>query len=269
MTPRGRPPLIPPESRIHAASLYLQGYTLAEVGTFFGVTRERIRQIIRDMGIIEPRQKRGRWTAQRRDVERRTHFTPELCAYIYQTYIEQGYSKKRTAKYLGVGTGYVEQAFRYGGYKADGNLHHDWAMERKTTDECVVSLQKAYEELGRPEILKVDSYRRLKRGRSDLVGDITIAKRLGSWIKACETAGVPHGTAIREYAPPQYARAIDDLLACYRRLGHIPTFTEYIRFAQNTDHLSPATMRNYFGTWTKVRAMLTEIVEGGRDAATP
>ena len=194
-------------------SLRVQGMTLQEIADQFGMTRERVRQIIKSEGVAEAR------AARKLEAERRAR--------------QQAEDRARELD--------VRSAAR----------HEARSAERRQI--VIQSLQRAAT-YAHP--LTGAAYDRLIE-----IGEIagpsrqTVANVFGSWIEACDAAGIECGRSARVEYKRRWSKA--EMLAyvriCQSEIGRVPTAHGYDAWAKTYDGApSAGTVRNNFGLWSNV-----------------
>jgi hypothetical protein len=231
------------------AAEYAAGASLAEVGRVHGVTRERVRQVLKKHGfdMIELKRSSKEIRRQRKGEALETLVIERLRA---------GASPQTVAQEAGVPLDTVQLL---------GDVHPDVMamarLERKQVTpiysdaEILDCLQIANGELGGvmtgAEYGEVASSRRLADGRP-WPGRQTAMGRFGSWRRALASAGLPANASSAMAGRRQFDQehCIDAILEVERALGHVPSAREYDIYSRDHGGVpSLATVRHRHGQW--------------------
>lgn len=231
------------------AALYEAGATLEEVGRSYGLTRERIRQVLRKYGFDV-----GTLKAASRSARQRRK-TVELEAFIGDR-LSAGEPLHKIASAAGVSLSAVGRTGL-----VDPDLIAIAQLDRKPVTplysdmEVIDCLKLANQELGGVmtsiEYEKAAANRMLPDGRN-WPGRQTAMGRFGSWRTALMAAGLPANPSSAIAGKRQYemAHCIDAILEVERYLGRVPTAREYERYARLNGGLpSLSTVRHRHGQW--------------------
>jgi transposase len=231
-----------------------QGLSLDEIALRFGVSRERVRQILRAFGAPDPELVAS--ARRRRAAELAEARVDELLA-LWRA----GAQPRNAASALGLQAAACRSTiarFATDVDKAARRASLSGARGAKTYTErdIIVALRAVAAGLGRVPSAK--EYALLARGL-ELPSLPTVLNRMGGWSRAVEAAGM---TPISAHATSRTRRWTDS--ACWdalRRvvdeLGEIPTVVSYDRHAAGRPDLpSSATLRNRLGRWTAISAQL-------------
>ena len=231
-----------------------QGFSLDEIALRFGVSRERVRQILRAFGAPDPelvanaRRRRAAQLAEQR--------VDELLA-LWRA----GHEPRRAATALGLQAAACRSTiarFATDVDKAARRASLSGARGAPTYSErdIIVALRAVAAGLGRVPSAK--EYALLARGL-ELPSLPTVLNRMGGWSSAVQAAGM---TPVAAHTSSRTRRWTDS--ACWdalRRvvdeLGGIPTVVSYDRHATGRPDLpSSATLRNRLGRWSAIAAQL-------------
>lgn len=235
------------------AQMRLAGKTLEQIGREFGVSRERVRQILRDAGgptrsdVNDAKRKRQMAIRDRlrRDVEESVR--PLLAARGPMSALE-------VAEHTGLHVEIVAEHW-------PTDLVHMRIRETKGVEQTWAD-DEIYESLREAAIYE---FPLTAKGYSDLlrVGQVRgpslqrINQRFGGWANACEGAGVEHGGSGRSANESRWTD--NELLAFVRDYLVDPDwpnssrhFDEWKR-ANAPDAPSFQTLRNRLGSWTKAK----------------
>jgi Homing endonuclease associated repeat/Sigma-70, region 4 len=243
----------PPARVERMAGAYAAGATLQAIGDEYSLSRERVRQILRDAGYDLDALKAKARTARRRRISR--EHGPAI-----REMLSSGRSPSEVAGALGVALDLVKRidASDPSYARARRVVRRKAYSLKYMDDELLDCLREANSALG--GILTTAAYDEYARGRT--LGDgrpwpthQTAFLRFGSWRSALEQAGLPAN------APSPIAgrrlfsegHCIDAILEVERSVGRLPTVAEYERHAAEMAGVLPssATIRNRFGSWRR------------------
>jgi transposase len=231
------------------------GYSLDEIAARFGVTRERVRQILRAHGapdpelVAEARRQRAALLAESR--------VDELLA-LWRA----GHEPGSAASALGLQTAACKTTIARFATEVDkaarrASLAGARGVQTYSDRDIIVALRAVAAALARVPSAK--EYALLARGM-ELPSLPTVLNRMGGWTRAVEAAGM---TPLAAPSAATRTRRWNDA-ACWaalRRvvgeLGEVPTVLSYERHASGRDDLpSAATLRNRLGRWSAITARL-------------
>jgi transposase len=231
--------------------LYESGWTLEQVAQEFGVSRERVRQILRQFSYGT--RSVGESSALKRDQLRVLH------GHRIRMLLAEGLTTAEAADRLGVTEHFVKT------YLADDpelNRHRHAYRNRRaekprySDEELIELLQEASHELG--GVLTAAGYTALSRTRQLPDGrpwptHQTHALRFGTWVAALARAGLQSNKSSPIAGMRIFDRAhcIDALVEAQRELGRFPTAAEYEAWATGKNGAVPslATLRHRCGGW--------------------
>jgi hypothetical protein len=233
------------------------GARLAEIGAEFGLTRERVRQIIAEHG-GPSRRTVAQFAAERAEQARLE--LRERALSVLDT--QPGVSLAELSEALGERPAAVRAAL---GADARRLLRHSKArIGRVDSDELLEGLRLAAELTDGP--LTGTAYDRIE-SMLGLQSRVRIVQRFGTWVSACELAGVTPGRAVRDnYRRSWTKEEMLDWVIAYLGDPRSPgTYAGYGAFARVTDGApSATTLRNELGTWADIKsAALRRAAERG------
>jgi DNA-binding CsgD family transcriptional regulator len=245
----GDRPLSAREREIFA--LRAAGWTLREIGERYGISRQRVDEIVRDRGgprlpeVVAARRARTEEIISERSAEIRRWW-------------RAGLSIGEIADRLGLP---VAPAHRAIGRVLDpiDRAHRNRAIVTRTRtrrysrNELTAGLRAVAERVGATPTQ--EEYRAIARGLK-LASILTLGKRFGSWQEAITAAGLTPLPGARR----QRSRYRWDKEACWEALervagqiGNPPRFQSYVQLSTGRDDLpSGPTIRNQLGRWIDI-----------------
>ena len=238
-----------------------QGLTLEEIGNLMGVSRERIRQVIKnleiDIDLNQVKLDRKNEILVNQHAENLKIFT--AISENWDEYrsknlgslaLEFGISENRLGKCI--------SRIQYVYLKAN----QEYTILKAWTDsQCIASLVNAATYAFPLTVLR---YRQLLDERTIEGPTVAIyVQRFGSWVNACTMAGVEYGEAQREY---DRTWSDNELLRFVRRFMHeredgrwsIEKYEEW-RKRSEVDGPSVGLLRLYLGSWSEIRVLALEL----------
>jgi Homing endonuclease associated repeat/Sigma-70, region 4 len=233
------------------ADAYVAGATLQEIGYEHSLSRERVRQILRDAGHELDELKAKAQAAKRRRI-RREHGA------AIRDMLAAGRTPNEVASALGVPPDLVKRIdARDPSYARTRKIVRRKTYSLKYSEKDVLTcLREASGALG--GILTTAAYDAYARGRKLSDGRLwpthqTAFLRFGSWKSALELAGLPANASSPIAGRRLFSEGhcIDAILEVERSVGHLPTVTEYEGYAAQMAGVLPSspTIRNRFGSW--------------------
>jgi hypothetical protein len=246
----------PPGSRTRQLiDLVKGGATLEEAGSGFGITRQRVRQILKDEGVdVRALPGRSAAVAQRRLARVRERGP------VIDAMWQQGMSCPQIARSLGLSERAVKQVVHervsYEQRLARAAQKH--SERSRMPDEWVIeALRDAARILGRTPSCR--AYARLRSGGLiDGPAPSSITSRLG-WSAACELAGLtPNPCARPRFGTRVYSER--DLRIALTRVtetvAHPPSVKEYEGYRRLGEPTAMTIRHRYGGSWLRARSQL-------------
>jgi len=239
---------------VQMRALRERGFSLDEIAVRYGVSRERVRQILRAHGAPDP--ERVADARRRRAAELAEQRVDELLA-LWRS----GAQPRSAASALGLQAAACRSTiarFATDVDKAARRASLSGARGAQTYSErdIIVALRAVAAGLGRVPSAK--EYALLARGL-ELPSLPTVLNRMGGWSRAIQAAGMTPLAAPATARPRRWTEGA--CWAALRRvveeLGEIPTVLSYERQAAGRPDLpSSATLRNRLGRWSSITAQL-------------
>jgi len=231
-----------------------RGYSLDEIALRFGVSRERVRQILRAHGAPDPelvadaRRRRAGELAEAR--------VDELLA-LWRA----GHEPRSAASALGLQAAACRSTIARFATEVDkaarrANLSGTRGSPTYSERDIIVALRAVAAGLGRVPSAK--EYALLARGL-ELPSLPTVLNRMGGWSRAVSAAGMtptaaPAIARQRRWTEGACWAALRRVVA---ELGEVPTVVSYDRHAAGRPDLpSSATLRNRLGRWSSIATQL-------------
>lgn len=231
----------------------MEGKTLEEIGLNFGLTRERVRQIILKVGTDSNIPKVSEIRRKKKEVELRG-IAIEISA-NWDLYVNHDFAK--LAEEYNVSIPIIRRVVSkvqhaYLSANEDSHLEKQW-----TADDCIAVLKLAATYAFPLTVLE---YKNLIESNSIVGPTLPIFyKRLGSWAEGCAIAGVESGIAVREYdslwSDSDLIRIVRHFLWETRELSWSIENFEKWRQIDESQIPSPGLLRNRLGTWSEIRVL--------------
>ncbi|MGI8729264.1 MAG: homing endonuclease associated repeat-containing protein [Solirubrobacteraceae bacterium] len=224
----------------------LTGRTLHEIGEHFGVSSERIRQILHANGVGSARVAAAVRAHAMTSIARQEKRLIEL--------FREGREISEIAAVVGVTTDQLREALRGRATAADRaarRARRSRSSVAYTDADLLQAIHRVADELG--DVPTSANYRRLAR-QLGLPSLPTITNRLGSWNQAVRASGMTPNTTHDGYTRRWTSEACWRALArLVTELGDAPTAEQYELIAAANDDLpSIATARNRLGRWSDI-----------------
>jgi hypothetical protein len=236
------------------SELYAAGATLAEIGAAYGLSRERVRQILRNAGVP------ARPISQTAEI-RRARQLEQARETVTAMYAET-YDARLVAQRLKIPISVVQEIVKERFPKGSVRRRHKSISKKYSSNELIAFLKMASAELG--GVLTTGAYDQFAQRRKTSDGrpwptHQTHHKRFGSWRRALHAAGLSANkpSAIAGQILFGCGHCVDAVRALTRQLGRTPTANEYDAFARASKGAMPslATLRTRCGTWSDALEM--------------
>lgn len=260
--------------KIRVLELRMNGLTLDEIGKQFGVTRERIRQILKkafklvegdpslgDKGFSEifaEKTHSAKGEYRRIEQERRDSIDSRVRIFLNS---KPGATYLEVSQEMGISEQDLRQCLQPQTTKFIWTEARDNVNESPYSDEAILEALRLAEAFESP--ISAPVYRELvERGLVNGPGPQTVALRFGSWKRACEIAEVTYNESVRTSYERQWTESemleyvIEFLLNKSYGKG-IQSYDEW-RIETMSNAPSGAHVRKHFDTWidTKNRSLL-------------
>jgi transposase len=231
-----------------------RGYSLDEIALQFGVSRERVRQILRAYGAPDPDSVAD---ARRRRASQQAEARVDELLAMWRA----GTEASTVAAALGLQAAACRSTIARFATEVDraarkASLSGGRGAKTYSERDILVALRAVAAGLGRVPSAK--EYALLARGL-ELPSLPTVLNRLGGWTRAVHASGLtplaPAGSARRRRWTESACWAA--LRRVVEELGEVPTVLAYERHAAGRHDLpSSATLRNRLGRWSAISAQL-------------
>lgn len=235
-----------------------KGETLDSIGASYGVTRERVRQIIAKAGGPD---KQAAAAAQKRTEElRKDKLRKRALEFISQN---PGSSRDQLAEFLQVDADSLRQFLKQRDLQRLVVVPK--AQHAKMSEGQIFrGLRRVAAELGEP--LSHDKYDLVRRPDLGEASSVRIMQIYGTWNAACKKAGLKINAKDRVYKrnwnEEQVLGWVADYLMSPRNRATYAGYEEWAR--TQTDAPSGPTVRNRIGPWSSVKKAALIVVEGRR-----
>lgn len=231
-----------------------RGYSLDEIALRFGVSRERVRQILRAHGAPDPELVAD---ARRRRAEQLAEARVDQLLALWRA----GHEPRSAASALGLQAAACRSTIARFATEVDkaarrANLSGTRGNPTYSERDIIVALRAVAAGLGRVPSAK--EYALLARGL-ELPSLPTVLNRMGGWSRAVSAAGMTPTAAPAIARPRRWTEGAcwEALRRVVDELDEIPTVVSYDRHAAGRPDLpSSATLRNRLGRWSSIAAQL-------------
>ena len=244
-----------------------RGDTLAEIGSRFGLSRERVRQIVSEVGTVDRRRSRAaraareRATAEQRQEEVlaawRAGEAPKAIA------AKVGLSRRHVGALL---KAHLTPADRAARRRAQAAAAPGGTLLGHSDEALVAAVREAVDRVG--DVPSGERYSEIALA-AGLPSLSTIANRLGGWNAAVTAAGFVPASEGRGVYHRRWSEAacLEALRRVVADLGRFPSLREYQELSQGRPDLpSAATVRKRMGSWLMLAVRL-DAGRGRRDQA--
>jgi hypothetical protein len=240
------------ERTLAMAVRYAAGETLDAIGRDYGLTRERVRQILQKSGLVDAAGARA--ARQARRLEADETLREQLLAWAAAN---PGRSRDVAAAELGID---VSEIGRLLGAEARLRFIEERHHEPQVSDEEVLAgLRRAAAALGDPLVAdRYDTYVPVH----GLLSSVRIIQRWGTWNAACRAAGLGVNSGRRSYRRRWTEAEMLEHVANYLMgEGCRGTYYGYDAYARSASGAPSAqTVRNTFGAWANIKAAAQHVV---------
>ncbi|MEA2220941.1 MAG: hypothetical protein QOJ35_3567 [Solirubrobacteraceae bacterium] len=241
-----------------------RGYSLDEIALRFGVSRERVRQILRAHGAPDPELVAD---ARRRRVAQQAEQRVDELLVLWRA----GHEPRSAASALGLQAAACRSTIARFATDVDkaarrASLSDARGAQTYSERDIIVALRAVAAGLGRVPSAK--EYALLARGL-ELPSLPTVLNRMGGWTRAVQAAGMTPLAATGSARPRRWTEEAcwGALRRVVAELGEIPTVVSYEAHAAGRPDLpSSATVRNRLGRWSAIAAQLAAERELARHA---
>jgi hypothetical protein len=234
-----------------------KGQTLDEIGQHFGLTRERVRQIIkgidptlvaREVGKIKRKVRAEKVSLARNEIRRRIYGQWDLISHL-------------TVTEIGIKLEISEAAIKDALSKTrlailEGNEVRDNANLQQFTDAQIKKALRDAAMFGTP--LTAKKYAALlQSGKIHGPSVPRLVQRFGGWIAACEFAKVQPGQAPRSYSREWSNKKLFEILVEFLKdpIAESDSYAAFDKWLRTKEgYPSAQTVRNNLGDWRVIKA---------------
>ncbi len=245
-----------PERAEAMCRMRAEGKSLAQIGQTFGLTRERVRQII--MSAQGP-DREAAAEARKRQAVRDKELLREQILDVCRT--RPGMSAAEVGQEVGVSAATVRATL---GPDAGRVLVSTYKATMTFTDEEILAqIRRAADRAGVPLTVRLYEQVRAEVGGAS---SPLILQRFKTWREACLAAGVQPGKPLRDSYKRRWSREelvvfVADYLRSEDARG---SFADYERWARENDGVpSGQTIRTQLGAWSRAKAEGLSVLASG------
>ena len=222
-----------------------KGDTLEAIGIKFGVTRERVRQILKKYGGPDSLDARNgkRVTTELLDKQIRDKVLELMRQGVYRVAVIE--------EELGIPRNTIMRAV---GKEISSTFIRTSSQQNKWTDDQIIDSIKVASS-GIPIFTTTHYADALKRGIIAGPTLVVVFHRFGSWPLACSAAGVTSNKRTGRLPAITKLRALDSLISFLVEKNSGTTAAEYEKWARARKQVSLGTLRNLFGSWAAALVM--------------
>lgn len=240
------------------AALRRAGATLSAIGERYGLTRERVRQLLAGKGIDDRKVREARRAVAVTEARGSSGEIVQLW--------REGLSTGEVAKRLNLLASVCEEIIGSKATELDA-AERRMALNRRSAastkqfsdEELINAIRRVARHLGRtPTSSEYEQHAR----EYDLPSAILVVNRLG-WSNAVEAAGLKPHRARRTYTRRwDEDSCVTAVCSVASELGHVPSLKEYETLSAGKPDLpSVATVRNRVGGWAEVRKRVAGLLQ--------
>lgn len=226
-------------------ALVKEGLTLNEIGNRYGLSRERVRQIVGNVGNDS--------LAARRSVNKKREEAQARVAKakdeIVRLYSEEGWLLRDISNNFGIPDWRVSQVLREELGEAFRSYRERKPITKYTRDDVRDAIQRCAAEVGRSPTLH--EYLVWSTGKGVPSAPTVATSIYGSWAEAKEDAGLEvyrrNSTTRRDFVDSE--KCVRDVRQVWDLLGHPPTVAEYDTSSRRLKLTGAATIRKRLGSW--------------------
>lgn len=233
-------------------SLREKGLRLSEIALRYGLSRQRVAQIIDEAGRVDVDEVRAARADGQLD---RAHANAAVVLEHFRTGAAVGEIARRTGlTYRGIRATILEQASEAD--RAERRQTHGFVSQpaQYSEQQLISGLRRVARGLGHAPT--TGEYAKLV-SEYGLASMQTVYMRFGGWHQALRRAGL-EGSASRVNTPVWHVAACwQALLSVADQLGEPPRYRRYLELAAGRDDLpAPTTLRTRLGLWSEIVAAL-------------
>jgi hypothetical protein len=236
------------------AARYERGETLQAIGDGYGLTRERVRQILRRDGRIGAADARSARHAA--EVERIARLKVRALQYLAA---REPLTRAEAARRLGTDVDDLMEALGDDGprllLRAPANEQQDF-----TGEDCIMAVQQVAGVLGTTSVAAAD-YEDYRAQNPGLPSSVRLIQRFGTWNQVCAEAGLNLNAGRGNYTRRWSREDLVQFVAAYLAApGSRGTYAQYDEMAPSHGWASGQTVRD--GSWNAAKS--AALLAGGR-----
>lgn len=245
------------ERRVEWMRKFHAGATYEEIAVEYGVTRERVRQVL--MPTADDRAKSDAERDQHKR-DRAAHYAEDIKKMLIEGATRSAVVKTFMVRHIDVeriASGLTDTERVY-------SRARRFVSDEKWSDDDIIRILREAAASRGTDTIGATAYMRLRERQAargvDWPSAALIIKRMG-WSNACERAGLraterPRGMGLRRFSDEDIERA---LLRVAKILGRGPSQAEYRRLRQDGEP-KDGVIRNRFGNWTQARLAANDLL---------
>jgi hypothetical protein len=220
-----------------------RGETLAMIAEAHGVTRERVRQLIKKAGGPSAE------VAQVAKSTARHRADQDLLESVRAAMKAGTFEARKIAKQIGV----PETEVRRVAKPSDRRKFVRHVMQPKKWSEAAILKAIEAAAAGNSRITVMDYEAARKSGRANGPTVAVVIHRFGSWVAAVGRLGLKASRVSGRGRSITKAQALGNLVSYFGRAGARVTAANYERWAGKNNAASLGTIRNIFGSWSEAK----------------